>query len=243
MEVFAEGLQHRYRLIAPDLRGYGSSRTDQPFEMTDHLQDLAALLDQIQMDQCLVLGWSLGGILAMELALRDPGRVRGLILVATAAHPVGDHPPITVWDQVYTGIASLLNLLFPGWPWAIETFGKRSLYRYLIQQHTPQTYRYIAACAVPAYLKTSAYARRALSQALRQGYNRLGDLESIQVPALVMAAAHDCHITPAASQKTAQALPQADWILYPDVAHLFPWEIPSQVQQDILAWIEQRDPR
>jgi proline iminopeptidase len=184
----------------------------------------------------------------MELALRDaaPGatkRVRGLILVATAAHPVGDHPPTDLWDQVNTGIAALLNLVFPGWPWVIDTFGRRSLFRYLIQQHTPEAYRYLASSAVPAYWNTSSHARQALSQALRQGYNRLGELTQIEVPALVMAAAHDRHITPAASHKTAQALPQADWILYPDVAHLFPWEIPTQVQQDILAWIEHfRDP-
>jgi len=40
--------------------------------MIDHLIDLEALLDRFQVERCLVLGWSLGGIQAMELALKLP---------------------------------------------------------------------------------------------------------------------------------------------------------------------------
>ena len=98
----------------------------------------------------------------MELALRLPQRVTGLILVATAARPRGNHPPISWQDNIYTGIAGLLNYIKPSWQWNIETFGKRSLFRYLIQQHTPTAYNYIAREAVPAYLQTSPAATSAL---------------------------------------------------------------------------------
>ncbi len=237
LSVFTQHLSRRWQTIAPDLRGYGGSRTRQAFTMEDHLLDLEALLDRYQVERCVVLGWSLGGILALEMALKFPERINGLILIATAARPRGSHPPITWQDNLYTGIASIANRLYPGWEWNIEQFGKRSLYRYLIQQHTPSAYRYLAADAMTAYLQTSRYATQALSSALRRGYDRLPDLSKIQCPSLVLAGAEDRHITAASSQETAEHLPNSEWRCYPKTAHLLPWEIPSQVLADIDQWL------
>lgn len=226
-----------FRTIAPDLRGYGQSRYRQSFEMPDHMADLVALLDRENIDRTLVLGWSLGGIFAMELALRYPDRVSGLILIATAARPWGDHPPISWQDNLLTGIAGLLNLAKPGWAWNIERLGKRSLFRYLIQQHTPEAYRFLAREAVYAYLKTSKQADQALTRAIRQGYNRVPDLPGITCPTLMLIAEHDRHISPAASRETAKALPNCEWECYPETAHLLPWEIPGVLLDRMEQWL------
>jgi pimeloyl-ACP methyl ester carboxylesterase len=239
LSVFTNHLSKSYQTFAPDLRGYGKSRFNGNFEMNDHLTDLEALLDRFQIEKCLLLGWSLGGILAMEMALRLPQRITGLILVATAARPYGNHPPITWQDNLYTGVAALLNCIKPSWRWNIETFGKRSLFRYLIQQHTPTAYNYIAQEAVPAYWQTSSTATRALYTALRSGYNRLTDIEQINCPSLVLAGAEDRHITAESSLETARHLKNSQWQCYPNTAHLFPWEIPQQVLRDIDRWLEE----
>ena len=238
MSVFTNHLSKRFLTIAPDLRGYGQSRVNNNFDMQDHLNDLEELIDRLGIKKCLVLGWSLGGIIALELALRNPQRVTGLILIATAARPWGNHPPISWQDNLYTGLASIVNLVRPGWKWNIDTFGMRSLYRYLIQQHTPIAYRFLASEAMSAYLQTSGAATTALSVALRAGYNRLEDLSRIQCPSLVLAGACDRHITPESSLETAQQLKDSQWRCYPNTAHLFPWEIPDLVLQDIDSWIE-----
>ncbi len=240
MSVFTESLSDRYQTLAPDLRGYGRSRTPLPFELEDSLTDLVELLDTQQIERCLVLGWSLGGILAIELALRYPARVAGLILIATAARPVGAHPPVAWPVLVNTGLASVLNAVIPGHPWVINGLGKRSLYRYLLRQHTPEAYHRLAKEAFAAYLGTSPQANRALNSALERRYNRLPDLGAIGVPCLVLCGAKDCHITAQASLETAAHLPVAESRCYPNTAHLLPWEIPEQMLHDIYQWLAQQ---
>ena len=237
MGLFTDYLSPYFRTIAPDLRGYGRSRTTQPFTMAQHLEDLSVLLTQLD-QPCLLLGWSLGGILALELALQHPGKIAGIILVGTAAKPVGRHPAITWQDNLLTGLAGVINWLIPGWSWNIATLGKRSLFRHLISQHSAQAYRRIAKEGTPAFLQTSNRANRALGMALRQGYNRLGELHRIHQPCLMLAAANDVHITPESSQETANALPNCEWRLYDNVAHLMPWEIGPQLCHDMGDWLE-----
>lgn len=238
MSVFTNFLSQRFQTIAPDLRGYGNSRCQGEFEMKDHLDDIEQLLDRLKIDRCLILGWSLGGILALELALRAPQRYTGLILIATAARPWSDHPKINTIDLLYTGIAGIVNWIIPGWQWNIDTFGRRSLFRYLLGQQVPSAYHYIASNAVTAYLQTSQSAQRALERAIAQGYSRLSDLALIQKPCLVLAGERDRHINVQSSRETAQHLPNCCWHSYANVAHLFPWEIPETVLQDIEGWIE-----
>jgi len=238
MSVFTDRLSQQFWTIAPDLRGYGRSPAGGEFELVDHLTDLEMLLERLQIGPLLLLGWSLGGILALELALRHPQRVKGLILVATAARPRGNHPSVSWVDYLYTGIAALLNGIKPGWEWNINCFGRRSLFRYLIRQHTPQAYRYLAQEGTRAYLSTSGAANRALNRALRERYDRLNLLNQIPCPALVLAGAQDCHITADSSWETAQALSQSQWHCYPETAHLFPWEVPNLVLADIDHWLD-----
>ncbi|MDV3353692.1 alpha/beta hydrolase [Leptothoe sp. ISB3NOV94-8A] len=237
MSVFADYLSPHFQIIAPDLRGYGRSRATQPFTMEQHLDDLSVLLDRLD-QPCLLLGWSLGGILAMELALKHPAQIAGLVLVSTAARPAGRHPSISWQDNLLTGIAGVINWLIPGWSWNISTFGQRSLFRYLISQHSAQAYRYLAREGTPAFIQTSTLANRALNTALRQGYNRLGELHRISQPCLMLAAANDVHITPESSQETAVILPNCECRLYDNVAHLMPWEIGPQLCNDIGQWLQ-----
>jgi pimeloyl-ACP methyl ester carboxylesterase len=238
MGIFTQHFARRYWTLAPDLRGYGKSQVRSAFEMETHLEDLIQLLDARGIQQVLVLGWSLGGIFALELALRYPDRVKGLILVATAARPWGDHPQVSLWDQMLTGIAGAINILRPGWQWNIDRLGRRSMFQYLVSQQTPAVYRYLAREAVYAYLKTSRRADRALTRRIQQGYNRVPDLPQITCPSLMLIGEFDRHISPSASLETAKAIPNCQWEVFRATAHLLPWEKPEAMLDRIDRWLE-----
>lgn len=89
-EMFApvmDQLAHRYRVIAPDLRGHGRSRNlGPPYTVAQLAEDLAQLLDQLGIDGTAVLGYSHGGAVAQQLALDHPERCRRLVLACTYAY-------------------------------------------------------------------------------------------------------------------------------------------------------------
>jgi proline iminopeptidase len=237
LTLFTDHLSQNYYTLAPDLRGYGQSPARGKFEIRQHLEDLETLLDAQKIPSCWLLGWSFGGILALELALKNPQRYRGLILIASAARPWGSHPRTSLGEVIFTLVAGLVNYLRPGSWWNIEVFGKRSLLRYLLHQQTPEAYRYLARDGTIAYLRTSIPAHIALNQALAQGYDRSADLKNLEIPCLILGGSEDRHITWASSLETAQKLPNCQWKCYPNTAHLFPWEVPTQVLEDIEEWL------
>ena len=73
-----------WRLIVPDLRGYGGSAGGgEKVTLEDFARDLVALLDHLRVGQAVIAGLSMGGQIAMEICRLAPVRVRGVVLAAT----------------------------------------------------------------------------------------------------------------------------------------------------------------
>ena len=84
-----EPLGRRFRVVTPDLRGFGESpATPGKVTMRELAGDVEALLDELGVDSAAVVGLSMGGLVAMELALASPNRWWALGLVATTAAPL-----------------------------------------------------------------------------------------------------------------------------------------------------------
>jgi len=78
-------LSHRYRVIAPDMRGHGRGiRSRRRFRLADCADDVAALLGHLDADPAIVAGYSMGGPIAQLLWRRHPDKVAGLVLCATS---------------------------------------------------------------------------------------------------------------------------------------------------------------
>jgi 3-oxoadipate enol-lactonase len=80
------GLLLSHRVLMYDLRGHGGTTLGRPDGTLGQLgNDLASLMDAIGVDRAHIAGFSLGGTIAMRMAIDHPERVRGLVLVATSS--------------------------------------------------------------------------------------------------------------------------------------------------------------
>jgi len=87
-EPQVSALAHHFRVVAPDLRGFGESPvTAGVVTIPDHADDVEDLLARLGAERAAVVGLSMGGLVAMELVTRNPDRCWALGLVATTAEP------------------------------------------------------------------------------------------------------------------------------------------------------------
>jgi pimeloyl-ACP methyl ester carboxylesterase len=126
-EDLAPHLQHRHRVIVPDLRGRGQSARDtnpQNYQPAIYVQDIIALIDAVGAPQVTVIGTSLGGLLAMMLGVGYRTRIAGIVLndIGPEADPVGIErikgyagrlPPPKDWSDA---IAQTRTMFGDAWP-------------------------------------------------------------------------------------------------------------------------------
>jgi pimeloyl-ACP methyl ester carboxylesterase len=121
--TFLDRLTDTFTVIAPDNRGIGGSELGDPAELTidSMANDLATLLDRLNIDRLPVVGWSMGGFIAQALARQHPERISALILLATdAGGPLATLTDAEVWAALtdHSGSARqqasrVLGVLFP----------------------------------------------------------------------------------------------------------------------------------
>jgi 3-oxoadipate enol-lactonase len=94
-------LTEKYKVLAFDNRGAGrTDKPDIPYSIEMMADDTAGLMQALGMKQANVLGISLGGRIALELALRDAPSVKKLLLVSTSARSIRN------WRRHFYGILS-----------------------------------------------------------------------------------------------------------------------------------------
>jgi len=93
-------LTPQYRVVVPDLRGHGESTLEDAFRFDDAVDDVVALLDEVDTGTPMVVGGlSLGGNVAQEIVHRDPDRVDALVVADSTCNTAPRHPlaaPLTI---------------------------------------------------------------------------------------------------------------------------------------------------
>jgi malonyl-CoA O-methyltransferase len=202
-------LARRARLYLVDLPGHGRSKWP---EDASTLRDLARAVSPHVPNGAAVLGWSLGGMVALELARSRPGDLAALVLIATTPcflaredWPAGMNPGVL--DGFAAGLAgdyrrTLSNFL------ALQTWG---------DENASQALRSLRA-NLDAHGEPDPHALVAGLGILRTADLR-DELAAIAVPALVIAGEHD-RLTPvAAGRELASRLPSARFVEVPKAGH------------------------
>ena len=90
-------LAGRHQVIAPDLQGHGrTADIDRPIDIRLMADDIAALIDHLGLDRPDLVGYSLGGGVALQIAIRHPDVVRKLVAVSTPFKRGGWYPEIQI---------------------------------------------------------------------------------------------------------------------------------------------------
>ncbi len=193
---FIAGLAESFDVVRLDNRGMGESNGGgEPFTIEDCAGDVAAAISALQLDRPAVLGWSMGGCIALALALARPEAVGGLVLLATTPGGPGSEP---VSGEALDAIGDF------------SVSPREQASRLISLLFLPERAAEIDA----AFGDVVAEARGALDPAVvarqRQALDEwdAGDgLGEIGVPALVAMGAGDAVIPPANSDKLAAAHP------------------------------------
>jgi 3-oxoadipate enol-lactonase len=106
-----ERYAERYRVVRYDARGYGRSTRPAPGVAYSHVEDLVAVLDAVGIERAALIGCSMGGATAAEVAVEHPERVSALVLAA---------PGINGWEDVTEDEAEELDRAFEAVDAAIE---------------------------------------------------------------------------------------------------------------------------
>jgi pimeloyl-ACP methyl ester carboxylesterase len=95
------------RVVTVDLQGHGGTADiDRPLRPELMADDIAALLDHLGLERADVMGYSLGGLVALRTAIQHPARVRRLVLVSVAFRRDGSHPEaVAAMDQMSAAAA------------------------------------------------------------------------------------------------------------------------------------------
>ncbi len=220
----------RWRCIAPDLPGAGTSRGSKSadeFSMGSYADDLIARLDGLQVGPAVVCGLSMGGYIVFEFLRRFPERVRAAILLNTKA--AADTPEAKRGRDAlaataqHRGVQAVADELLP------KVLARATLERQpaVVREVTEMILRQPVTGIVGAL------------RALRDRPDSTPLLGQIRIPVLVVAGDDD-QITPAAGmEEMARAIPGAQFTVIPGSGHLSPLEQPQAVNAALNAFLGQ----
>jgi len=229
-----------YRTIAFDNRGVGrSAKPPGPYSIHEMADDTAGLLDTLGVERAHVVGVSMGGMIAQELALRHPARVRSLVLGCTYPEPdaaveqqrefsfteLGGR--VTAGGEVHIDLTALDPLRF------FQHMLPRVFNESFIDRELPTLLELFGGVLEHGFSMEAILGQVAAAM----GHSTTDRLHLIAVPTLVITGDADLLIPPGNSEILARHIPGARLVKVPGGSHAFNFETPEIFNREVLEFL------
>jgi pimeloyl-ACP methyl ester carboxylesterase len=198
-------LSSRFRIIAPDIRGFGESLPPSPWTMIQMCEDLREFAEILELETYALVGISMGGYIALPFTFWFPDKVRQLVLADTRARADNDTEKQARTDMMATlvreGKQVLPSLMLP---------------RLLRPDPTPEAVEFVTSIILENDPAAAMYAL----VAMRERPDSSLALGRINCPTLVIAGEHDAVTRVDECRTMAETIPEGTFIQIPRAGHL-----------------------
>jgi pimeloyl-ACP methyl ester carboxylesterase len=221
-----EALSSRFRLVVPDLRGFGGSVAPPgPVSMDRFADDVAALLDHLELPRAAIGGLSMGGYVAFAFARRHPGRVQALVFCDTKA--VADTP------EARKGRAEMAAFVADR---GVAPIAERMLPR-LLAPATLQGRPDVVERVRGMILRASVNAVLGALAGMADRPDSTPLLSGFRCPVLFLVGAQDALSPPEEAEGMCARVPGGRRVVVPEAGHLSPMENPAVVNEALAGFL------
>jgi pimeloyl-ACP methyl ester carboxylesterase len=218
-------LANRFRVIAPDVRGFGESQPASPWTMEEAADDMIGLLDHIEATDAAVVGVSMGGYIELALWQKYPSRIRRLVLSNSRARADSDTEKAARNEMIaaihHSGTTVLPDRMLPR----------------LLQPNSPPG---VVATVRRMIADSSGEAAAYAVMALRDRMDFSSMLHRMTCPALVVAGTNDAIIRLEESRAVAENIPGGQFVEIPNSGHLSNLENPEAYNAALLSFLSSK---
>lgn len=214
-----------FRLILPDLRGYGSTGfSNEKIYIEDHVLDIIYLLDALKIDKVDLIGLSMGGQILVEFYRLFPHRVKSMVLCATTPHGENEES-LRYRHQMIREIEETGMLAHT----------KAHIHNYInIKLHPPGSLVYDHLYRMMS--STDSKGAVAAHKGRAERRDNFGVLKAMTCPVLVIAGAEDGFFKVADVQQVATEIPGSRFEVISDCGHLPNMENPSLFNEYLIGF-------
>jgi 3-oxoadipate enol-lactonase len=221
-------LSNSYRVIAPDLRGFGETEASQGTATMDRMaRDVAHLLDHLEITRAAVGGLSMGGYVALAFYKQFPSRVRALLLADTRAQADTEEGKQTRAQQaekaLSEGMAGIADAMLPK----------------LLTPETVSKHPEVVKRVRDMMLKTKPEGAAAALRGMAERDDQTPLLPKISAPTLILVGAEDALTPVADSEKMHKAITGSRLVVLENAGHVSNLERTGQFNEALVDFLRE----